>query len=499
VLRFAGDPVASGVTASNAIGSSSLEGGAPGTSSTETTYPTDVACAGSKIAVLDAGNYRVLIWNSVPTATGEPADVVLGQGVFEVANPPTAGVFSATQFNTDDVDYSPGLFTDGTRLFLSDSLAHRVLGWSSIPTTHGASPNFVFGQGDFVSGGNSSPDLSKVAFGDPVGIASDGTRVAIVDSNYQRLLIWNSIADLKKVPARILGQTSLQRTEAHATSSVSFWLPSSAAFSPDGKIVVADTGNHRLMIWNSIPAADGAPADYQWGQPNFNASSRNKGNGSPAHSLGVYGPQSVSFCGDGKMLVADTSNNRVLVFNSVPTSDTTPPNLVLGQSNFNSNYANRGLGYAAGNSLSLPYTVQCDSKGRVIVADAGNSRVLIWSTAPVTNGQNADVVVGQAMMLSSGNGLTRSSFLSNATLFVHSDGTSLFVTDPAAHRILAWDTIPTTNGEPASKVLGQETFLTGEPNANGMPKGYWWPNAIYVHKGRKYVCETGNQRIVIDP
>ena len=40
----------------------------------------------------------------------------------------------------------------------------------------------------------------------------------------------------------------------------------------NGKLFVADTGNNRVMIWNSIPSKNNQPADLVLGQPNFTTS-----------------------------------------------------------------------------------------------------------------------------------------------------------------------------------------------------------------------------------
>jgi hypothetical protein len=49
---------------------------------------------GSKLVVSDSTNNRVLIWNSIPTANGVPADVVLGQPDFTTRD--TGGAAAAT-------------------------------------------------------------------------------------------------------------------------------------------------------------------------------------------------------------------------------------------------------------------------------------------------------------------------------------------------------------------------------------------------------------------
>ena len=37
----------------------------------------------------------------------------------------------------------------------------------------------------------------------------------------------------------------------------------------NGKLYIADTQNHRVLIFNSIPTANGAAADVVLGQPDF--------------------------------------------------------------------------------------------------------------------------------------------------------------------------------------------------------------------------------------
>ena len=92
---------------------------------------------------------------------------------------------------------------------------------------------------------------------------------------------------------------------------------------------------------------------------------------------------------DGKhLLLADTRNNRIPIWNSLPTSNR-PPDLVLGQPNFYSN--------APGTSrdkLRWPVSVATDGQ-RVIVADTYNHRVLIRNQFPTRNGETADRVLGQ--------------------------------------------------------------------------------------------------------
>src|SRR3989344_6290528 len=83
------------------------------------------------------------------------------------------------------------------------------------------------------------------------------------------------------------------------------------------------------------------------------------------------------------LLLADRNNNRVLVWNALPTGNT-PPDLVLGQENFFTN--NPGIGT---DGMNWPVSVTA-AGGKVVVADTSNDRLLVWNSFPVRNGQPAD-------------------------------------------------------------------------------------------------------------
>jgi hypothetical protein len=97
--------------------------------------------------------------------------------------------------------------------------------------------------------------------------------------------------------------------------------------------------------------------------------------------------------------------------------------------------------------LDSPVDVWSDDH-RLVVADTGNGRVLVWTTMPQTNGQPADVILGQ------GSG-TLSSV--DVPAGVTSNGTQLFVSDNvdgAGKGVLVWNTFPDQDNEPAYGLLG---------------------------------------------
>ncbi len=100
------------------------------------------------------------------------------------------------------------------------------------------------------------------------------------------------------------------------------------------------------------------------------------------------------------MFVADTQNHRVLIWNSIPTSNNQPADVVLGEPNFTTAppATVSDLPPTASNLFS-PVSVTSDGQ-RLYVTDLGHNRVLIWNSIPTQNGQAADVVVGQPNMTS---------------------------------------------------------------------------------------------------
>ena len=130
-----------------------------------------------------------------------------------------------------------------------------------------------------------------------------------------------------------------------------------------------------------------------------------------------------------------------------------PASIVIGQTDFSSNSSGVSQGKFANNTLRSPFV---DPKGRLILSDQSNNRVLIWNTVPTKNGVSADLVLGQADFVSSSanRGGSRVANTLNAPMGIWSDGTKLIVVDDVNHRVLLWNIFPITNGQAADIVIG---------------------------------------------
>ena len=145
---------------------------------------------------------------------------------------------------------------------------------------------------------------------------------------------------------------------------------------------------------------------------------------------------------DTRLLLADRNNNRILIWNSLPTGNS-PPNIVLGQENFYTNNPGTGL-----NQMNWPVSVVTDGQ-HVVVADTYNDRVLIWNNFPtLQNGTSADLELKEGI---------------GWPWAVWTNGTKLVVASTTPCRtVLIWNTFPTSN-VPADIFISLPDF--GTPRA----------------------------------
>jgi hypothetical protein len=134
------------------------------------------------------------------------------------------------------------------------------------------------------------------------------------------------------------------------------------------------------------------------------------------------------------------------------------------------------------------------------VADGYNNRVLLWNQLPTTDGQPADVVLGQADFTSRAPALTATGM--NTPYTIASTGLQLFVTDSQHHRVLVWNTLPTANGTPADAVLGQADFTHANPNdppTGTTPSGRTLnqPGGVLLTWPHVVVSDYGNNRLLV--
>ncbi len=281
-----------------------------------------------------------------------------------------------------------------------------------------------------------------------------------------------------------------------------------AAWVDDEVVIVADTGNHRVLIWHAVPDHDGAPADVVLGQPDEVSEGPAAGGRGPAN--GMYLPTGVLRAG-GRLVVADAWHHRLLVWNTLPTRTGTPPDVVIGQPSATEVEPNSG-GEPTDSSFYWPFGIALID-GRFHVADTGNRRVLIWNDGIPEPGQPADVVLGQpspsAREENRGGPVAADSFrwphafatMRGTSETGDTDDTTgrsgLWVADAGNHRILGWDS-PPERDRPADRVLGQADLVTGTEFPYVPQVGRLrFPYGIASAGGELAVADTANNRILV--
>jgi len=411
---------------------------------------------------------------------------------------------------------------------------------------NGQAARLVIGQSTFTA---QDPTSSDVVLGGVSGLAQFSGLLLVVDSNRvgaspenNRVLIFNNLQEQLPAPTAqlpqgarcpvctgkadvVLGQTDFTKSDIGLSQTA---LRQPTAVATDGKVVVvADTDNNRVLIWNNIPTTNGAPANLVLGQPDFKGNAPNAGTGDPRvpSAKTLRGPQGV-WIQYGKLYVADTQNHRVLVWNSIPTSNFQPADLVLGQPNFATAIEpdlTKVAVDAKPTTLLNPVSVTSDGQ-RLYVTDLGHNRVLIWNSLPTQNQQPADIAIGQPDLNSALAGTESAKKLcpSNgkddqgndtypdrctATLdfprFALSDGQRLFIADGGNDRVLVFNSVPTDSGASADVVLGQPNGglnLTSD-SANELgrssPDSIRTPMSLAWDGTNLYVSDPFNRRVLV--
>lgn len=332
----------------------------------------------------------------------------------------------------------------------------------------------------------------------PRGVWLDDERLIVADSGNHRVLIWNRLPERDGAPADVfLGQPDFESEGAAAggrSVERGLHLPTGVAV-VDGRLVVADAWHHRVLVWDGIPASSFAPPAIVIGQSSLGECQPNRGGSVGAATL--YWPYGAGSVG-GWFWIADTGNRRVLGWPSIPLRGE-PPHVVLGQSNATENSENRG-GTVNASSFRWPHAVAGDAS-TLYIADAGNHRILGWTPLP-TRDAPATLVLGQGDFASNEElphrkqGAHRLRF----PYAVAADDERLLVADTANNRVLMWRPLPRAGVQhPANAVLGQLDFDAAGENRWKVvgPDTLCWPYGIALHGDRLAIADSGNNRVVL--
>ena len=334
----------------------------------------------------------------------------------------------------------------------------------------------------------------------PRGVFLVDNKLLVADTAQNRLFIWNTLPEGEFQKADVvIGQLDKKGTGRNSKGNAN----ASSLFYPSGiwsdgkKLILSDVWNHRVLIWNTMPTTDGQPADVVIGQADFESNDPNiNGVGSPPTSQSLNWPYGV-FSDGTQLWIADTGNRRVLYYKNIPTENYAAADMVVGKPNFNErDYDN--------NDPIWPYSVKVSPNGQMAVTDTQYYRILIWHDWKTASDQKADVIIGQESF--EGNGQNQFNWFPKPNTLNWCYDTcfyknGLWVADTGSSRILWFDGIPSANNAEAINLLGQDDFNTGSENKNTIwstEGSLYWPFQICIEGQTMVVADTGNHRVIIN-
>ena len=326
------------------------------------------------VVVADSGNHRVLIWHGIPDHDEQPADVVLGQ-----PDGDTEGHAASGRGPEKGMHLPTGVLIHDGRLVVADAWHHRILVWDTVPESNDVAPDLILGQTDASSVlENRGGHCTASTFYWPFGIGMVGSSFWVADTGNRRVLGWtNGIPEADQSADIVLGQpdpTERSENRGGPAGADSFRWPHDIAGRED-LLLVADAGDHRVLGWSPQPATD-CNADLVLGQPDFSGSE--EWPYGPHTNDRFRFPYAVSLDDTGgteRLAIADTANNRVLLWDGVPKLGEGATHL-LAQPDFVSNGENRWTSVQH-DTLCWPYGLSLRGDS-LAVADSGNNRVMLW-------------------------------------------------------------------------------------------------------------------------
>ena len=390
--------------------------------------------------------------------------------------------------NAATLQFPMGLAVDGVNnLYVADQANNRVLEYNEFGSPDNKVANGAGGQ---IDRSHNGPNLVD-AIGERTagGIAVDATsqpphrHLYVADTVNNRVLGWSDVTSFVAAqPADVaLGQPDLFSSKCNngraagdidGLGADSLCGPARMAVDRQGNLYVADSGNNRVLVYNTPfdtssgePGAGDATADFVYGQGGgFTTRTCNP---SGANATTMCNPSAAAIDGAGNIYIADAGNSRVLEFakaGNPPTASDAIASRSYGQgavSDFSDTQCADGVAgdpSASNHAMCNPGGVAIDASGDLFVADTGNNRV-IEIDAPLGGTQAAVRVFGQAGDFT-GSGCNRHAMAPGASTLCGPAGLmldvigNLWVADANNDRVLEY-AAPFGSDTAATMVLGQ--------------------------------------------
>lgn len=327
-----------------------------------------------RLFLTDSKQNRVLSFNlnSDLSLADRQADNVIGQTGQDALYVNSPGTTQRAGLNAPQ---GAAYDSVANRLFVADASNNRVLVYDVVSLSNGMNASFVLGQVNYVA---SSSGCTQTNMNQPRAVAMDtsGRRLYVADTGNNRVTIYNisTISD-GMTAEKVLGQGNWT-TCTPVVSQKRMSGPRGVAYDANtGRLIVSDTGSHRVLFFDVGSGASQAPtsdmlATYEVGQPSsFDT------NTPGLSQSALNGPGGLALnTNQNSLYIADTNNNRVVVLSLASLSNGQSFVNVIGQTNFTTNAA-ATTSTGMRNPLELLYE---PTTKRLYVADNKNNRFLIY-------------------------------------------------------------------------------------------------------------------------
>jgi hypothetical protein len=335
------------------------------------------------------------------------------------------------------------------------TVSSKPSGWF----TTGQNADILLSGTDFNNAGG------PLLFNHPGIVASDGTHLILADRNNNRVLIWNELLTGNTPPDLILGQKDFYSNNPGTGLDQMNWPVSVSA--ANGKVVVTDTNNNRILIWNSFPTRNGQPADLV-----INSVEGNLQQLQAEKKRSIQWPWGVWTDGK-KLAVTSTGNGIVLLWNSFPTQNDQPADIYL--------TGNGNLGTPRTITSDGDHLIVSDHNAKVVVQTQGNfgtsgSGNFFWKNWPTTDDHPYDFFMTDP---SHGGNWMQGAFTSDDKLVML--GAELYI----------WNSFPQNSSDQPNVFIG-----TGSSGQSGYKFNDGDGSGLAIVSNRLYVSLSNGNKIV---
>lgn len=375
-------------------------------------------------------------------------------------------------------NHPTGLSSDGNNLMVCDRFNNRVLIWNTAPTTWNDEPDLVLGQPDLTS---NFPGTSKSELNWPGAVSvSSGGQIAIADSYNHRVLLWNSYPTSS-------GETADISINLHEISSTWGW--PWGVWTDGTKLAVVATQGMSILFWNSFPTSDNQLPDFTISHPEFGTPRQISSDGSTYFFVGDHNSS------------LTPSGNATYFWNSYPTVSNQPYDFyrndwLSGHKLSTGELVATGIGIYTWNTMPTTGTYNPDEEiwpnyfsngdgpsvteanGRTYMVNYNGNNILVYDNPPSSSSLHPDFAIG-VNNYQEHNTLDSIGYVQNPSLTT--DGTRLFVGSDFDSDIHIYHHFPSVSGQ-----MPDEVISTSYSNLNP------WDIQVYNNKllagGQNRLC-----------